>query len=107
MVGSEPRTRPDESPALSLPSASARSTNGASRTVTPPFSLPLSSKNQATPADLQPAITVPPLLNGKAGATWREQQLARQAAEQKAREEEQHKLKDALYRFLLKDGTNR
>lgn len=50
------------------------------------------------------AIGVDPLLQG---ATWREQQLAKQAAEQKAREEEQQKLKGALYRFLFKGGTNR
>ena len=39
--------------------------------------------------------------------TWREQQLAKQAAELKAREEEKRKLNDALYRFLFKDGPRR
>src|SRR5437762_684089 len=39
---------------------------------------------------------------GTSGTTWREKQLAKQAAEQKAREEEQEKLRRSLQNFLLR-----
>ena len=36
---------------------------------------------------------------------WRDEQMARQAAEQKARNEERQKLRGAVYKFLLKEDS--
>ncbi len=101
LVGVEPRPRVGDSRPLPLPTGSAGTTNAAA----PPLALQVGSGTNIAPAtnDVLRAIGVDPLLQGTA---WREQQLARQAAEQKAREEEQRKLKGALYRFLFKGGTN-
>ncbi len=53
------------------------------------------TQNAATP------LGIAPLLNdAKAREHWREAQLARRDAEQKAREEEQDRLRHLLYRFL-------
>lgn len=104
VVGVEARPRAGEMRSLPLPSGSSGPTNAV--TPAPPLVLQFgqgTNQPPATNAALR-AIGVDPLLQG---AAWREQQLARQAAEQKAREEEQQKLKGALYRFLLKGGTNR
>jgi hypothetical protein len=55
-----------------------------------------------------PSIRLEPWLADNArAATWREQQLAKQAAEQKAREEERERLKSGLYRFLLNQDASR
>lgn len=103
LLGTEPRTRIGDSRNLPLPGGSAGSAHGTS---SPPLPLPEGSGTNTPPATnaALKAIGVDPLLQG---AAWREQQLARQAAEQKAREEEQQKLKSALYRFLFKGATNR
>jgi N-acetyl-anhydromuramyl-L-alanine amidase AmpD len=60
-------------------------------------------------AKIDPSKPIPidPLLKQGEGTNWREQQLAKQAAEQKAREEEQRKLQNALHRFLFKDDAAR
>lgn len=106
VLDAEPRPRTSDSRSLTLPGGTGGTTN---RPAPPPLGLQLGSGTNppsATNDTLKP-ITVNPLLDdGKGGAAWREQQLAKQAAEQKAREEEQQKLKGALYRFLLKGGTN-
>lgn len=101
LVGVEPRPRVGDSRPLPLTTGSAGTTNAAA----PPLALQVGSGTNIAPATngVLRAIGVDPLLQGTA---WREQQLARQAAEQKAREEEQRKLKGALYRFLFKGGTN-
>jgi hypothetical protein len=102
LVGVEPRPRAGDSRPLALPSVGGGSTN---RAEVPPLALQVGVGTNRPPTtnDALRAIGVDPLLQGTA---WREQQLARQAAEQKAREEEQRKLKGALYRFLFKGGTN-
>jgi hypothetical protein len=103
VVGVEARPRASESRSLPLPPSGA-ATNAV--VPAPPLALQFgqgTNQPPATNAALR-TIGVDPLLQG---AAWREQQLAKQAAEQKAREEEQQKLKGALYRFLLKGGTNR
>ncbi len=107
VLGAESRPRTGDSRTLTLPGGSGGPTN---RPAPPPLGLQLGSGANSPSAtnDILKPITVNPLLDdGKGGAAWREQQLAKQAAEQKAREEEQQKLKGALYRFLLKGGTNR
>jgi hypothetical protein len=103
VVGIEPRPRAGETRSLPLPPSGA-STNAV--TPAPPLALQFGQGTNQPPAtnSALKAIGVDPLLQG---AAWREQQLAKQAAEQKAREEEQQKLKGALYRFLFKGGTNR
>lgn len=104
VVGMEARPRTGETRSLSLPPGGGGATNAVAPV--PPLALQFgqgTNQPPATNAALR-AIGVDPLLQG---AAWREQQLAKQAAEQKAREEEQQKLKGALYRFLFKGGTNR
>ena len=104
LIGSDPQRRPSEGRGLALPSGSSGLTNGLNPNS--PLGLQLGSGTNGptvTNEMLRP-IGVEPL--GKGGTSWRDQQLARQAAEQKAREEEQRKLKGALYRFLFKGGTN-
>ena len=90
---------------LSLPIGSGASSSGA---LAAPLALQLGQGTNQPPRtnDGVKSITVDPLLPTDKGATWREQQLAKQAAEQKAREEEQRALKNALYRFLFKDGPS-
>jgi len=104
VVGIEARPRAGEMRSLPLPPGSGGQTNAV--TPAPPLVLQFGQGTNQPPATNTAlrAIGVDPLLQGVA---WREQQLAKQAAEQKAREEEQQKLKVALYRFLLKGGTNR
>ncbi len=104
LLGTDSRSRPSEGPGLTLPTGGSGRTNGVS--LPPPLGFQFGSGTNgpaATNETFRP-LGVEPL--GKGGTTWREQQLARQAAEQKAREEEQRKLKGALYRFLFKGGTN-
>lgn len=104
VAGMEARPRTGEARSLPLPPGGGGRTNGV--TPAPPLALQFGQSTNQPPATnaTQRAIGVDPLLQG---AAWREQQQAKQAAEQKAREEEQQKLKAALYRFLLKGGTNR
>ena len=103
VVGVEARPRAGETRSLPLPPGGA-ATNAVAPA--PPLALQFGQGTNQPPATNAAfkAIGVDPLLQG---AAWREQQLAKQAAEQKAREEEQQKLKGALYRFLFKGGTNR
>lgn len=103
LIGTEPRPRVGDARSLPLP------TGGGTTNSAPPIPpLGLQFGQGTNPPSVTnggfKAIGVDPLLQGTG---WREQQLARQAAEQKAREEEQQKLKGALYRFLFKGGTNR
>lgn len=114
--GFEDRPAPAGSRGLSLPAFLGGSIAGP--TPAPPASLSLPSRpdagsgretiNTNVPAGNLKTLGFDPLLQErKTGETWREQQLQKKTAEQKAREEEQQKLKDALHRFLFKDGTNR
>lgn len=104
VIGSEPIARPPDARPLHLPSG-GRTTTG-SVSPAPPLALQFGhGTNQPTATnEALRAIGVDPLTQSTA---WREQQLARQAAEQKAREEERQKLNGALFRFLLKGGSNR
>ncbi len=103
LIGTEPRPRVGDARSLPLPTG-----GGTTNSVPPIPPLALQFGQSTNPPSVTnggfKAIGVDPLLQSTA---WREQQLARQAAEQKAREEEQQKLKGALYRFLFKGGTNR
>lgn len=114
--GFEDRPAPAGSRGLSLPAFLGGSIAGPPPA--PPASLSLPSRpdagsgretiNTNMPAGNLKTLGFDPLLQErKPGETWREQQLQKKTAEQKAREEEQQKLKDALHRFLFKDGTNR
>ena len=114
--GFEDRPAPAGSRGLSLPAFLGGSIAGP--TPAPPASLSLPSRPDAgsgretistnVPAGNLKTLGFDPLLQErKTGETWREQQLQKKTTEQKAREEEQQKLKDALHRFLFKDGTNR
>lgn len=113
--GFEDRPAAAGSRGLSLPAFLGGSIAGPSPA--PPASLSLPSRpdagsgreaNTNGPAGNLKTLGFDPLLQErKTGETWREQQLQKKTAEQKAREEEQQKLKDALHRFLFKDGTNR
>ncbi len=114
--GLEDRPATIGSRSLSLPVSIGGSAAGTSPSAPAPLTLPAGAgadlgpgTNKTTlPAGSSRTIGFDPLLAGrKDGATWREQQLLKQAAEQQAREEEQQKLKDALHRFLFKAGTNR
>jgi hypothetical protein len=61
-------------------------------------------------AEIQPSKPIPldPLVgDGGRNASWREQQLAKQAAEQRAREQERERLKGGLYRLLLNQDAPR
>lgn len=104
LIGPDAQRRPSEGRGLALPSGSSGLTNGLNPNS--PLGLQLGSgmNGPTVTNELFRPIGVEPL--GKDGTSWREQQLARQAAEQKAREEEQKRLKGALYRFLFKGGTN-
>ncbi|MSR64217.1 MAG: hypothetical protein EXS18_00360 [Verrucomicrobiae bacterium] len=73
-----------------------------------PLTARIGTGTNTTPAKIDPSkpISIGPFLQeGKGETSWREQQLARHAAEQKAREEEQRKLQNALHHFLFKDGS--
>lgn len=108
MVGSEQRTRSSDPLKLSLPPGGGPT--NASPASFPPLTSQFGQGTNNPPSinETSKSIVVDPLMqNGKGGVTWREQQRARQAAELKAREEEQRKLNDVLYRFLFKGGTNR
>ena len=103
LIGTESRPRVGDARSLPLPTG-----GGVANSVPPIPPLALQFGQSTNPPSVTnggfKAIGIDPLLQSTG---WREQQLARQAAEQKAREEEQHKLKGALYRFLFKGGTNR
>ena len=103
LIGIEPRPRVGGARSLPLPTGGGAADSGSP---IPPLALQFgqgTNPPSVTNGGFK-AIGVDPLLQGSG---WREEQLARQAAEQKAREEEQQKLKGALYRFLFKGGTNR
>ena len=115
---------PNASPSLSLPSAPAIESRGSGSLQSPslgtgnaapiqppatspqPVLIPRGTTNSpplGTNTLLKPIPVAPLLQEGKGGPTWREQQLSKQAAEQKAREEEQQRLGSALRRFLFRD----
>ncbi len=105
VAGVGARTPAADTRNLSLPTGSGVSGSGPLST---PLALQFGQGTNQPPRtnDGFKSITVDPLLPADKGATWREQQLAKQATEQKAREEEQRALKNALYRFLFKDGPS-
>ena len=110
LLGGARKSLIQDSPSLSLPTGGGGLTNGKMPEATQSPGLPCGSGTHQSDVTKDPRkpIAVDPLLpEGTGGAAWREQQLARQAAEQKARAEEQGKLKNWLYRFLFRPGTNR
>lgn len=116
LPGFEDRPAPAGSRSLGLPAILGGSIAGSSPSPPSTLALPTSpgsesgrgTTNTNGPTGNSKTLGFDPLLQErKTGTTWREQQLLKQAAEQKIREEEQQKLKDAFRKFLFKDGTNR
>jgi hypothetical protein len=62
-----------------------------------------SASNQSAQTVAQ-SLRVDPLLGGGGTADWRQQQLAKLAAEQKAREDEWNRLRQILYQWLVPSG---
>ena len=92
---------------LSLPDPTRGATTSSS--LSTPLAAKVATGTNMPSAKIDPSKPIPidPLLKQGEGTNWREQQLAKQAAEQKAREEEQRKLQNALHRFLFKDDAAR